>query len=111
MRPVSSTPKSSLHYKSVLNSANKAHHYQPMYSKNSNSFTEKQSTQLVKSFMSAAIGCLAFLRGLFADENFIDDIFQVPHLANSKPNIVRIKRLKRGVSEPVDILISWLVSY
>lgn len=61
--------------------------------------------------MSAAIGCLAFLRGLFADENFIDDIFQVPHLANSKPNIVRIKRLKRGVSEPVDILISWLVSY
>lgn len=60
--------------------------------------------------MSAAIGSLSFLRELFSDDNFIDDTFQVPHQVNTKPNIVRIKRLKRGVSESADTLISWLVS-
>lgn len=111
MSPLISTPKSSLRYQSVLNSANKAVNNQVADFVNNSSFTEKTSIQLVKNFMSAAIGSLSFLRELFSDDNFIDDTFQVPHPVNTKPNIVRIKRLKRGVSEPADTLISWLVSF
>lgn len=110
MSPLLSTPKSSLRYQSVLNSANKAVKNQAADFFNSSSLTEKTSIQLVKNFMSAAIGSLSFLRELFSDDNFIDDTFQVPHQVNTKPNIVRIKRLKRGVSESADTLISWLVS-
>lgn len=73
--------------------------------------SETASLKLVQNFITAAFGCLAFLRGLFPDDHFIDDTFQAPQELNQlKPNIVRIKRLKQGVSDSADTLISWIVS-
>lgn len=73
--------------------------------------TEATSMKMVRNFITAAFGCLAFLRGLFPDDHFIDDAFQSPNELNQlKPSIVRIKRLKQGVSDSADMLLSWIVS-
>lgn len=78
---------------------------------NSIKLTETTSIKLVRNFFTAAFGCLAFLRGLLSDDHFTDDAFLVPQSnGQQKASLVRIKRLKHGVSESGDTLNAWIAS-
>jgi meiosis-specific protein HOP1 len=63
-----------------------------------------------------SVGCLAFLRGLFADDNFIDQRF-VPRKFEKNYNpddplmrsdSIRVKTLARGKSPQVDTFLDWI---
>lgn len=62
-----------------------------------------------------SFGCLAFLRGLFPDDSFVDQRF-VPEKVEknykkcngSQNNSIKIKTLVRGRSSEVDLLLDWL---
>ncbi|CCF56429.1 hypothetical protein KAFR_0B01300 [Kazachstania africana CBS 2517] len=77
--------------------------------------TIEQSQKLVQTMLTMSFGCIAFLRGLFPDENFIDQRF-VPEKVDknynkqtaSHANSIKIKTLLRGKSKDADLLLDWL---
>ncbi|KAK9449951.1 HORMA domain-containing protein [Limtongia smithiae] len=66
-----------------------------------------QSQELVQSFISASFGCLTFLRGLFAENNYSDKRIALKNNPSSR-EFVRLKLLKRGVSTQGDKLLDWI---
>ena len=71
-----------------------------------------QSQKLVQTMMTMCFGCLAFLRGLFPDDNFVDQKF-VPEKCNrdydrGNASSIRIKTLVRNKSEEADLFLDWL---
>ncbi|SMN18320.1 similar to Saccharomyces cerevisiae YIL072W HOP1 Meiosis-specific DNA binding protein that displays Red1p dependent localization to the unsynapsed axial-lateral elements of the synaptonemal complex [Maudiozyma saulgeensis] len=77
--------------------------------------TTEQSQKLMQTMLTMSFGCLAFLRGLFPDENFVDQRF-VPAKSEkyynknltSHVNSIKIKTLVRGKSTDVNLLLDWL---
>ncbi|CAI4064612.1 hypothetical protein SKDZ_09G0940 [Saccharomyces kudriavzevii ZP591] len=77
--------------------------------------TTEQSQKLLQTMLTMSFGCLAFLRGLFPDDIFVDQRF-VPEKveknynkqATSQNNSIKIKTLVRGKSSQVDLLLDWL---
>ncbi|KAK9321763.1 HORMA domain-containing protein [Lipomyces orientalis] len=72
--------------------------------------TPRQSQELVQTFISAAFGCLTFLRGLFSDDNYIEERF-IGGSATTPLNprdYVRLKKLKRGLSDQADLFLDWI---
>lgn len=77
--------------------------------------TTEQSQRLIQTMLTMSFGCLAFLRGLFPDDSFVDQRF-VPEKveknykksAGSQGNSIKIKTLVRGRSSEVDLLLNWL---
>lgn len=77
--------------------------------------TTEQSQKLMQTMLTMSFGCLAFLRGLFPDENFIDQRF-VPAKSEknynknliSHSNSIKIKTLIRGKNNDVNMLLDWL---
>ncbi|CAI4065553.1 hypothetical protein SUVZ_09G0920 [Saccharomyces uvarum] len=77
--------------------------------------TTEQSQKLLQTMLTMSFGCLAFLRGLFPDDIFVDQRF-VPEKveknynkqATSQNNSIKIKTLIRGKSSQVDLLLDWL---
>ncbi|KAK9471202.1 HORMA domain-containing protein [Dipodascopsis tothii] len=67
--------------------------------------TAAQSQDMVQTLMGAAFGCLTFLRGLFADDNYIDERFVA---VGGPRDHVRLKKLVRGRSTEADTLLDWL---
>ncbi|KAF2465400.1 uncharacterized protein BDR25DRAFT_345980 [Lindgomyces ingoldianus] len=81
----------------------------------------KQSTELVQTLVHAAVSSLAFLRHLFGEHCFDDQLYEVDtskqtyedyanglNQAQDKPGVSRFRVLKRGRSERVDQLLDWL---
>lgn len=78
----------------------------------STAISNEQSQKLIQTMLTMSFGCLAFLRGLFPDENFIDQKF-VPEKLNKnydrqKISSIRIKTLLRGKSAEADLFLDWL---
>lgn len=74
--------------------------------------TESESIALVKNVVSAVVGSLAYLRGLFDLDNFVDDSFDPPDDSSKKKTKgkkLSIKRLKTNISPEADVLSSWIV--
>ncbi|KAK9235434.1 HORMA domain-containing protein [Lipomyces kononenkoae] len=72
--------------------------------------TPRQSQELVQTFISAAFGCITFLRGLFSDDNYIEERF-IGGSATTPLNprdYVRLKKLKRGLSDQADLFLDWI---
>ncbi|CAI4039689.1 hypothetical protein SMKI_09G0960 [Saccharomyces mikatae IFO 1815] len=77
--------------------------------------TTEQSQKLLQTMLTMSFGCLAFLRGLFPDDIFVDQRF-VPEKVEknynkqttSQNNSIKIKTLIRGKSSQVDLLLDWL---
>ncbi|KAG0671041.1 DNA binding protein [Maudiozyma exigua] len=77
--------------------------------------TTEQSQKLMQTMLTMSFGCLTFLRGLFPDENFIDQRF-VPAKSEknynknliSHSNSIKIKTLIRGKNNDVNTLLDWL---
>lgn len=108
---VSPSPqKLSLHHQSVLRSATKVAQNQVKLTRDL-PLTETNSGKLIRNFLDAAIGSLAFLRGFFPDETFSDETIELPATSpGKKPKKVNIKRIKSGSCESADLLSAWLVS-
>lgn len=87
--------------------------------KNTTEISSEQSQRLIQTMLTMSFGCLAFLRGLFPDEYFLDQRF-VPEKINKnnsnnndkKKNdnnsSIKIKTLIRGKNKEVDLLLDWL---
>lgn len=87
--------------------------------------TETSSLVFVKDLLTTSFGSLAFLRGLFGDENFDNDTLypngeepvdrgagstdKGPSGTPKKP--IPVKKLKRGISVEVDTILDWIVSW
>ncbi|CEP60095.1 Hop1p LALA0_S01e02938g [Lachancea lanzarotensis] len=78
--------------------------------------TCEQSQKLVQTMLTMSFGCLAFLRGLFPDENFADRRF-VPEKVRkdfdkdssfAKSSSIKIKTLVRGKTTEADLFLDWL---
>lgn len=77
--------------------------------------TTEQSQKLLQTMLTMSFGCLAFLRGLFPDDIFVDQRF-VPEKVEknynkqntSQNNSIKIKTLIRGKSAQADLLLDWL---
>lgn len=75
----------------------------------------EQSQKLIQTMLTMSFGCLAFLRGLFPDEYFLDQRF-VPEKIdknydknfNKQTNSIKIKTLIKGKSKEIDLLLDWL---
>ncbi|BAO40435.1 meiosis-specific protein HOP1 [Kluyveromyces marxianus DMKU3-1042] len=77
-----------------------------------NAISQDQSQKLVQTMITMCFGCLAFLRGLFPDDNFVDQKF-VPEKCNKdydkfSASSIRIKTLVRDKSEEADLFLDWL---
>ncbi|CCK69524.1 Hop1p KNAG_0C04220 [Huiozyma naganishii CBS 8797] len=83
--------------------------------KTKTAITSEQSQKLIQTMLTMSFGCLAFLRGLFPDDSFLDQRF-VPEKTEknynkdtiSQSNSIKIKTLVRGKSKEVDLLLDWL---
>ncbi|SCU82479.1 LANO_0B06392g1_1 [Lachancea nothofagi CBS 11611] len=78
--------------------------------------TCEQSQKLVQTMLTMSFGCLSFLRGLFPDDNFVDQRF-VPEKVSkdynkdtngAQSNSIKIKTLVRGKSPEADLFLDWL---
>ncbi|SCU91559.1 LADA_0F10682g1_1 [Lachancea dasiensis] len=78
--------------------------------------TCEQSQKLVQTMLTMSFGCLSFLRGLFPDDNFVDQRF-VPEKVNkdytkdrsgTQSNSIKIKTLVRGKTLEADMFLDWL---
>lgn len=77
--------------------------------------TVEQSQKLIQTMLTMSFGCLAFLRGLFPDDSFVDQRF-VPEKVEKdykkqdgvSGNSIKIKTLVRGKSSEIDLLLNWL---
>lgn len=74
--------------------------------------TTEQSQKLIQTMLTMSFGCLAFLRGLFPDDSFVDQKF-VPEKCNksydkANASSIRIKTLVRGKSDEADMFLDWL---
>lgn len=76
--------------------------------------SSEQSQKLIQTMLTMSFGCLAFLRGLFPDEYFLDQRF-VPEKTdknydknNKQTNSIKIKTLIKGKSKEIDLLLDWL---
>lgn len=85
--------------------------------KTKTSITTDQSQKLIQTMLTMSFGCLAFLRGLFPDDNFIDQRFVTNKIKNNfnkndvnQNNSIKIKTLVRGKTNEADILLDWLDS-
>ncbi|CCE66231.1 hypothetical protein TPHA_0P00730 [Tetrapisispora phaffii CBS 4417] len=77
--------------------------------------TTEQSQKLIQTLLSMSFGCLAFLRGLFPDDNFIDQRFVPEKVIKNydknkivQANSIKIKTLLRGRSQEADVFLDWL---
>ncbi|GAO51044.1 HORMA-domain-containing protein [Saitoella complicata NRRL Y-17804] len=83
--------------------------------------TEQQSLTLLHTLITASFGCITYIRGIFPDDNFIEERFQ----ASQNPaagtrglthrdstagggNGMRFKKLKRGYSEEANTLLDYI---
>lgn len=75
--------------------------------------SSEQSQKLIQTMLTMSVGCLAFLRGLFPDEYFLDQRF-VPERKERRDdkdkhiNSIKIKTLVKGKSKEIDLLLDWL---
>lgn len=74
--------------------------------------SQDQSQKLVQTMITMCFGCLAFLRGLFPDDSFVDQKF-VPEKCTKdydkvSASSIRIKTLVREKSEEADLFLDWL---
>ncbi|SCU92480.1 LAMI_0E10660g1_1 [Lachancea mirantina] len=81
-----------------------------------NDITCEQSQKLVQTMLTMSFGCLSFLRGLFPDDNFVDQRF-VPEKVDknyhkdsraAQASSIKIKTLVRGKSAEADLFLDWL---
>lgn len=78
--------------------------------------SQEQSTKLLHTTLMMSFGCVAFLRGLFTDENFVDQRFcprkfekdYDPEDPAMKVDSIRVKTLARGKSAQVDMFLDWI---
>lgn len=77
--------------------------------------TTEQSQKLMQTMLTMSFGCLAFLRGLFPDDSFVDQRFVPAKCENdydktktNPSNSIKIKTLVRGKSQEVGLLLDWL---
>lgn len=81
--------------------------------KSKTAISQEQSQKLLQTMLTMSFGCLAFLRGLFPDEYFLDQRF-VPEKTDKnydktkQTNSIKIKTLIRGKSKEIDLLLDWL---
>ncbi len=66
------------------------------------------SLRLLNTLLTVSFGCLAFLRGLFPDDSFVDQRYVASPDSNSKRNSIRIKSISRGATKESDIYLDWL---
>ncbi|ONH71341.1 Meiosis-specific protein HOP1 [Pichia kudriavzevii] len=74
-------------------------------------FTKQQSERTVIDILTISISCIFFLRGFFHDSFFTDDKFYInKDLANKKfkKDYIRVKKIKRNVSDDVDMILNWI---
>lgn len=84
--------------------------------KTKTSITCEQSQKLIQTMLTMSFGCVAFLRGLFPDENFVDQRFVPnkfeqgynPNDPKSKNDSIRVKTLARGKSTKADLFLDWI---
>ncbi|CAL9730860.1 meiosis-specific protein Hop1p [Monosporozyma unispora] len=73
--------------------------------------SSEQSQKLIQTMLTMSFGCLAFLRGLFPDEYFLDQRF-VPEKndknSDKQTSSIKIKTLIKGKSKEIDLLLNWL---
>lgn len=77
-----------------------------------NVISQDQSQKLVQTMITMCFGCLAFLRGLFPDDNFVDQKF-VPEKCTkdydkNSASSIRIKTLVRDKSDEANLFLDWL---
>ncbi|KAH3673645.1 hypothetical protein WICMUC_003548 [Wickerhamomyces mucosus] len=78
--------------------------------------TYDQSQKLIQTMLTMSFGCVAFLRGLFPDDSFIDQRFvpakfekeYKPEDPKHKADSLRVKTLIRGKSIQVDNFLDWI---
>ncbi|OLL24421.1 Meiosis-specific protein HOP1 [Neolecta irregularis DAH-3] len=77
--------------------------------------TIQSSLQLVESLLSASLGSITFLRGIFPESTFYDDRISDEdseshrgRLSSNSASSTRVKKLKRGHSEEADQLLDYL---
>ena len=88
----------------------------------SDRFTQSQSERTILEILRMSISCISFLRGFFNDEHFEDNVFQInnnnnnnnnnkvnnSNNTNTKNDKIKIKNLKKGVSDECDIINDWI---
>ncbi|CCH44262.1 Meiosis-specific protein HOP1 [Wickerhamomyces ciferrii] len=80
------------------------------------SITQEQSQKLIQTMLTMSFGCVAFLRGLFPDEYFVDQRFVPnkfehgydPKDPKNKNDSIRVKTLVRGKDKQVDLFLDWI---
>lgn len=80
------------------------------------SITCEQSQKLIQTMLTMSFGCVAFLRGLFPDDNFVDQRFVPnkfepgydPKDPTCKNDSIRVKTLTRGKSSRADLFLDWI---
>ncbi|BFZ60662.1 hypothetical protein YB2330_001704 [Saitoella coloradoensis] len=83
--------------------------------------TEQQSLTLLHTLITASFGCITYIRGIFPDDNFVEERFQASQnpAAGAKGlthrnstagggNGMRFKKLKRGYSEEANTLLDYI---
>jgi len=84
--------------------------------KTKTSITCEQSQKLIQTMLTMSFGCVAFLRGLFPDESFVDQRFVPnkfeknydPKDPKNKNDSIRVKTLARGKSAQADQFLDWI---
>ncbi|AMD20111.1 HCL040Cp [Eremothecium sinecaudum] len=80
--------------------------------KTKTAITTEQSQKLIQTMLTMSFGCLAFLRGLFPDDSFVDQKFVAEKCNASYDKLnaasIRIKTLVRGKSDEADMFLDWL---
>ncbi|SSD61890.1 uncharacterized protein SCODWIG_03651 [Saccharomycodes ludwigii] len=79
------------------------------------SITVEQSQKLLQTLLTMSFGCLAYLRGLFPDDNFVDQKF-IPEKISAvykdgtkkQMSSIKVKTLLRGKSKESDIFLDWI---
>lgn len=69
--------------------------------------TPKQSEKTLLDFLTTSISCIFFLRGFFKESCFGDNKYEVRRHTELTDSI-RIKTLKRGVSNEIDMILEWI---
>lgn len=89
---------------------------QEQSTKTKTSITHEQSQKLIQTMLTMSFGCVAFLRGLFPDDSFVDQRF-VPNKFESdydpkdpknKNDSIRVKTLVRRKSSQADLFLDWI---
>lgn len=89
---------------------------QEQSTKTKTSITHEQSQKLIQTMLTMSFGCVAFLRGLFPDDSFVDQRFVPnkfesdydPNDPKNKNDSIRVKTLVRGKSSQADLFLDWI---